>query len=234
MGSRSLVCGDRDMLEQELILTFHGLGERIPPDATDDERKVWVPVEWFQAIVEALPLGGVTLAFDDGNSSDFEHAFKYLKRLGRSACFFVLTGRIGSPGYLTANQIATMHAEGMRIGSHGVAHCDWRALPDDQLEAELIGSRKALEELLGAPVLEAACPFGSYDRRVLRGLKAAGYRRVYNSDGGSARTGAWLAPRNSIHRERELERWIEMASAGPRGGLPSPTLVGKRLVKRLR
>jgi peptidoglycan/xylan/chitin deacetylase (PgdA/CDA1 family) len=221
------------MLDRELILTFHGLGDQVPEEASDAERKVWVPVEWFEAIVGALPPEGVTLAFDDGNASDFEHALEVLTRLGRRARFFVLTERIGAPGYLSESQIWTLHAAGMTIGSHGQAHRDWRKLPDDQLEAELAGSRRALEELIGSPVLEAACPFGSYDRRVLRGLKAAGYRRVYNSDGGSAGARAWLAPRNSVHRELEIERWLELASAGPQG-LPGPVPAGKRLVKRLR
>jgi peptidoglycan/xylan/chitin deacetylase (PgdA/CDA1 family) len=221
------------MLERELILTFHGLGEQIPTEATAAERKVWVPVEWFEAIVSTLPPEGVTLAFDDGNASDFEHALEVLTRLGRRARFFVLTGRIGVPGYLSESQIWTLHAAGMTIGSHGQDHRDWRKLPEDQLEAELVGSRRTLEELLGSSVVEAACPFGSYDRRVLRGLKAAGYRRVYTSDGGSTGAHVWLAPRTSVHRELELEQWLQLASAGPQG-MPSPVLTGKRLVKRLR
>ena len=221
------------MLERELILTFHGLGEQIPPQATEAERKVWVPVEWFEAIVAALPRERVTLAFDDGNASDAEHALEVLARLGRRARFFVLAERVGAPGYLSEAQIATLHGAGMTIGSHGLSHRDWRTLPDDELHAELAGSRRALQELIGAEVLEAACPFGSYDRRVLRGLHSAGYRRVYNSDGGSARTRAWMAPRNTIHRELELDRWLALAAAGPQG-LPNPLLAGKRLVKRLR
>jgi peptidoglycan/xylan/chitin deacetylase (PgdA/CDA1 family) len=221
------------MLERELILTFHGLGERTPEGATEAERKVWVPVEWFEAIVRALPDQGVTLAFDDGNASDAELALGVLTRLGRRARFFVLAERVGTPGYLTAGQLDDLYAAGMSIGSHGLAHRDWRALSDGELETELVGSRRALADLLGVEVDEAACPFGSYDRRVLRGLRAAGYRRVYNSDGGSARVGSWIAPRNTVHRELDLDRWLALAVAGPRSW-QSPALAAKRLVKRLR
>jgi peptidoglycan/xylan/chitin deacetylase (PgdA/CDA1 family) len=219
------------MLERELILNFHGLGQA-PPEATDAERKVWVPVEWFEAIVDALPREGVSVTFDDGNASDADYALEILTGAGRRACFFVLAERIGEPGYLTASQISTLHEQGMTIGSHGLRHVDWRGLPDDGLEAELVDSRRVLEELLGAPVLEAACPFGSYDRRVLRGLRGAGYRRVYTSDNGAAQANGWLAPRNTVHRELELERWLELAGAGPRRS--SPMHAGKRLAKRLR
>jgi peptidoglycan/xylan/chitin deacetylase (PgdA/CDA1 family) len=218
----------------ELILTFHGLGDGIHPRATDAERKVWVPVEWFEAIVAALPREGVVLAFDDGNSSDAELALPILKRLGRTARFFVLAGRVGAPGHLGATEIAALHTAGMTIGSHGLRHRDWRASADTELEAELSGSRRVLEDMLGVPITEAACPFGSYDRRVLHALRHAGYRRVYNSDGGCSSRAAWLAPRTTVHRERPLEEWLALAAAGGAGERLSPAGRAKRLVKRLR
>ncbi len=224
------------MGERELILTFHGLGDRIPPDATAAERKVWVPVEWFDAIVGALPNRGVTLAFDDGNASDAEHALEVLRRRGRTARFFVLAERVGSPGYLSESQLGELHEAGMKIGSHGLRHRDWRRLDEGDLREELVGSRRTLEELLDVEVDEAACPFGSYDRRVLGGLREAGYRKVYNSDGGGARVGAWLSPRNTVHRGQPLEHWLALAGGGASGtrGWESSVLAGKRMVKRLR
>lgn len=220
------------MPARELILTFHGLGPA-PAEATDAERKVWVPVEWFQEIAAALPPVGVVLAFDDGNASDAEQALPVLRRLGRSARFFVLAGRIDAPGHLSAREIARLHAAGMTIGSHGLRHRDWRASSDGELQAELAGSRRVLEDLLGVPVREAACPFGSYDRRVLRALRATGYRRVYNSDGGSASVRSWLTPRCTVHRGEPLEHWLELAGSGARVRA-SPLQLGKRLVKRVR
>jgi peptidoglycan/xylan/chitin deacetylase (PgdA/CDA1 family) len=218
---------------RELILTFHGLGEGVPERATAAERKVWVPVEWFEAIVAALPREGVALAFDDGNSSDAELALPVLQRLGRSARFFVLAGKIGAPGHLGAADIARLQVAGMTIGSHGLRHRDWRASTDTELEAELAGSRRVLEDMLGVEVAEAACPFGSYDRRVLRALRRAGYRRVYNSDGGCSSARAWLAPRTTVHRERPLEEWLALAATGAHER-PSAMSRAKRLVKRLR
>ncbi len=223
----------RTVPARELILTFHGLGDGIPPRATAAERKVWVPVEWFQEIVAALPDEGVALAFDDGNASDAELALPILQRLGRSARFFVLAGRIGAPGYLGAGDIAALRAAGMTIGSHGLRHRDWRASADAELQDELAGSRSLLEDMLGVPVTEAACPFGSYDRRVLRAARRAGYRRVYNSDGGRSSAAAWLAPRTTVHRERPLQEWLALAASGAHER-PGLARSGKRLVKRLR
>lgn len=217
---------------QELILTFHGLGE--PPDGiVEAERKVWVPVEWFEAIVDRLPRQGVKLAFDDGNVSDVEHALPALSRRGLTARFFVLVGRINTGGSLSALDLSSLHNAGMGIGSHGLHHCDWRTLGDEELENELVTSRRALAELIGEDIHEAACPFGSYDRRVLRASRAAGYRRIYNSDGGAGSARTWLAPRTTVNRSHPLEYWLDLAATGA-GRRPDPIVLGKRLIKRLR
>lgn len=219
-------------MPRELILTFHGLGE--PPEAIgEDERNVWVPLQWFEEIVDALPGRGVELAFDDGNASDLEQALPVLTARGIIARFFPLTGRIGAVGYLSAQDILALSAAGMRIGSHGCHHRDWRKLDDGELHEELSASRRTLTELAGADVAEAACPFGSYDRRVLRALRTAGYRRVFSSDGGTTSQGSWLAARTSVHRGEPLRHWLNLAATGA-GVRPGPVQLSKRLVKRVR
>jgi peptidoglycan/xylan/chitin deacetylase (PgdA/CDA1 family) len=219
-------------MAQELILTFHGLGE--PPDTTTpSEYKVWVPFAWFEAIIDALPRQGVGLAFDDGNVSDVEHALPALATRERTARFFPLTGRIGATGYLRAEDILTLSAAGMGIGSHGLHHRDWRTLGESELHDELTVSRRTLAGIVGDNVTDAACPFGSYDRRVLRALRAAGYRRVFDSDGGTGSTRTWLAPRTTVHRDLPLKHWTDLAAAGA-CRRPSAVRLSKRLVKRLR
>jgi peptidoglycan/xylan/chitin deacetylase (PgdA/CDA1 family) len=219
-------------MTHELILTFHGLGE--PPEtASDAERHVWVGVEWFEAIVDALPAAGVGLAFDDGNSSDVEHALGILLERGRRARFFVLGGRLDAEGHLGAEDVRKLHTAGMGIGSHGLNHRDWRTLSEDELGEELVISRRRLGEVLGSDVTEAACPFGSYDRRVLRALRGAGYRRVYNSDDGPGAADSWLMPRTTVHRGRPLAQWLDLAAGGGRRRAGA-AMAGKRLFKRLR
>ena len=63
---------------------------------------------------------------------------------------------------------------GMPIGCHGMRHRPWRGLGDDELDEELVGAKRLLEDVVGTPVTEAACPFGSYDRaRARRPARAA-------------------------------------------------------------
>jgi peptidoglycan/xylan/chitin deacetylase (PgdA/CDA1 family) len=216
---------------RELILTFHGLGEP-PPDA-DAERDYWVPVEWLEAILDALPPHGVRVTFDDGNVTDVEHALPLLAACGRVADFFVVAGRVDQSRWLSSAQLLELRDAGMRIGSHGLSHEDWRTLSDAALSEDLVASRRRLESIVGGKLEEAACPYGSYDRRVLSGLRAAGYRRVYTSDEGTASTTAWLTPRTSVHRRREIDAWLELVAAGPQAR-PDVTRLARRLVKRLR
>lgn len=220
------------VMAQELILTFHGLGKP-PESATEAEREVWIDADWFEAIVDTLPAAGVGLAFDDGNTSDVEHALGALLKRGRSARFFVLAGKLDTDGYLGAEEVRKLHAAGMRIGSHGLHHRDWRTLTDSELDEELVGSRRVLSGVLGEDVAEAACPFGAYDRRVLRALRGAGYRRVFNSDDGPGSTDSWLMPRATVNTGRPLRHWLDLAARGP-GDRPGMTMMGKRLIKRLR
>jgi peptidoglycan/xylan/chitin deacetylase (PgdA/CDA1 family) len=219
-------------VRRELILNFHGLGE--PPDAiADAERNVWVPLEWFQEILDVILRHDVSVTFDDGNRSDLELALPALSERGLTARFFPLTGRIGAANYLSADDIARLRDAGMGIGSHGCEHRDWRTLDDRELHEELTVSRHTLAEILDADIAEAACPFGSYDRRVLRALDGACYRRVFTSDGGTHPAGARLASRVTVDRSRPLAHWLGLAAAGASRN-HSPLLLGKRLVKRLR
>jgi peptidoglycan/xylan/chitin deacetylase (PgdA/CDA1 family) len=219
-------------MARELILTFHGLGE--PPGSVgDSERDVWIAVEWFEAIVDALPQAGVGLAFDDGNASDVESALPALSSRELSARFFVLAGRIGSAGYLSAEDVAELSAAGMKIGSHGRDHRDWRGLTRGELREELVSSRAVLAELAGADITEAACPFGSYDRRVLSTLRATGYQQVFTSDGGTHAVGSWLCSRTTVSKSRPLRDWLDLASHGA-DRPPGAVQLGKRLLKRVR
>ena len=106
----------------------------------------------------------------------------------------------------------------MTIGCHGLRHRSWRSLDDRQLRDELLVSRGIVEELAGHPVTHAACPFGSYDRRVLRSLHNYGYRRVFTSDRGTARSDAWLQARNSIDRRATHDTIAQILALDRPGG----------------
>ena len=214
-------------------VTFHGLG--LPPRALDaGEDAVWLGIDAFTGILDVVAEhpSELVVTFDDGNRSDVEVALPSLLERGLRATFFVLAGRLGTPGFLAADDVRALRSEGMGVGTHGMDHVDWRRIDDGALTRELERSRSVLEDIVGEPVVEAACPFGSYDRRVLRHLRASGYQRVYTSDGGATRGESWLVPRSSFHRDDDAS--AAQAMLHPAGAATAARSRVKRWLKRLR
>jgi peptidoglycan/xylan/chitin deacetylase (PgdA/CDA1 family) len=210
-----------------LILTVHGIGPA-PRTLDPDEDRTWVTVEQFEQVLDAV-VGriDVRLTFDDGNVSDVEIGLPRLLERGLSAEFFVLAGLLGEPGRLDAADVRKLHEAGMRVGSHGWAHRDWRRIDPSLHAQEFRDSRRALGELTGRSVSRVAIPFGSYDRHVLRHLRRTGVTRAYTSDGGRARPDSWLQARTSLHADIGPE-WIRSVL----DGRPSRSLRARRVVAR--
>ena len=188
------------MWSKAINLTFHGVGER-EREAEPGEERTWLSVDSFTSVLDSvMDRPEVQISFDDGNASDLVYGLPALLERGLRATFFVVAGRLGEPEFLDERGVRALADAGMTIGSHGMRHRPWRWLGDDALREELVGARKVLESVVRRPVTEAACPFGSYDRRVLASLRRSGYRRVYTSDRGTSDPDAWVQPRNSVVR----------------------------------
>jgi peptidoglycan/xylan/chitin deacetylase (PgdA/CDA1 family) len=219
------------MMRGHLILTFHGIGA-IPDHVEGSERGVWVEQALYESILdEVRGRDDVLITFDDGNRSDAEIAVPALLAREMRATFFILGDRIGAPGYLSAEAIRELEAAGMGVGCHGLGHRSWRALEGDALRADIDGGRRELAAALGRPVTEASCPFGEYDRSALGELRRLGFSRVYTSDGGWGRPGAWLQPRNTVTPDWEpLRQRLERREPAR----PRAVRVAKRFAKRWR
>ncbi|RFU43035.1 polysaccharide deacetylase family protein [Actinomadura logoneensis] len=222
-------------------LTVHGVGPRsggAPGRALGralepGEAETWVDVGRFERVLDAVAdRPDVRLTFDDGNASDVETALPRLLDRGLTAEFFVLAGRLGEPGRLTADGVRELVKAGMTVGSHGWAHRDWRRLTAPQVGEELVRAHHVLSDITGEPVTRVAIPFGSYDRHVLRRLRRASVTRAYTSDGGPARPDAWLQPRTSLRHDLD-DAWITRVLAPP-GPAARLRRTAARLVKRTR
>jgi peptidoglycan/xylan/chitin deacetylase (PgdA/CDA1 family) len=215
------------------ILNFHGVGP-ILRKIDDGERDCWLDPDYFEAVLDmAAGQPHIRLTFDDGNASDVDIALPALLKRGLKAAFFLCAGHVDTPTFLSREQIRRLQANGMNIGSHGVAHVSWRGLASAQLNVEVGGSRKVLEEICGIPVDSAACPFGAYDRNVLSFLRRAGYRSVYTSDGGAANLNHWLKGRNTIRRTMDIADIASLIQNGP-GAFRQLSIKARQTVKRLR
>jgi peptidoglycan/xylan/chitin deacetylase (PgdA/CDA1 family) len=198
-----------------IVLNFHGVGP-VSRDMDPGERDCWLDADHFKAILDHVAGDDrVRLTFDDGNASDHDVVLPALVERGMSAVFFVCSGRLDRPGFLTRIKVRSLKAHGMEIGSHGVDHVPWRYLDSAALEIELRYSRQCLSDICGAPVDKAACPFGSYDSRVLRALRKFGYQSVMTSDGGPCAVQDRMVARNTVRRSwtlADIDRLLAMDS----------------------
>ena len=214
-------------------LTVHGIG---PVSRTLDpgEDRTWVSVSQFEQVLDAaVGRKDVRITFDDGNSSDLEIALPRLLERGLTAEFFVLAGTLGEPGKLDADGVRELQRAGMRIGSHGWAHRNWRRIDETQAAQEFAEAHRVLQELTGHPVTRVAIPFGSYDRRVLARIRRAGVTRAYTSDGGRTRPERWLQARNSLRHDLSPE-WTEQVLDGTPALPVRARKLAARAVKRVR
>jgi peptidoglycan/xylan/chitin deacetylase (PgdA/CDA1 family) len=135
----------------------------------------------WQAGSATLPERTVVLTFDDGHASHFEVAAPLLLRYRFTGTFFVTTGLIGKPGYLTWDQLRKLVFLGMEIGSHGATHRPLTALSSREVLNEMVSSKDLLAKRLGVPVQAMAAPGGFWNRAVASASQQAGYEAVWVS-----------------------------------------------------
>jgi peptidoglycan/xylan/chitin deacetylase (PgdA/CDA1 family) len=136
-----------------------------------------------------LPERPVILSFDDGWENQFQYGFPLLQKYGFTGTFYVVTGYVDHQNFMTTDQLKTMIAAGMTIGSHTRSHPALPSLGGGQrLKDEIAGSKTWLEQQLGVPIDTFAYPYGLYTASVVAATKAAGYRTARTVDGGTHNT----------------------------------------------
>jgi peptidoglycan/xylan/chitin deacetylase (PgdA/CDA1 family) len=159
----------------------------------------------FDALYRAksLPSKPIIISVDDGYVDDVRTILPDLERWHMVATFFVITGRMTEPGFLTAGQIRELDRAGMDVGDHTAHHVDLRLLTPSQLRTETAGSRKALEAVLGHPVYFFAYPFGDFNDQVVQAVHAAGFTLGYTTAGGTTESSASPLTMPRIHVGRD-------------------------------
>jgi len=123
------------------------------------------------------------LTFDDGGMSAATVIAPVLARHGWKAHFFVTGDYIGTPGFLTPDQIRALRAQGHVIGTHSSSHPQrMSALDWDDLVREWRTSAGALAEILGEPVTVASVPGGCYSREVAEAAAVCGITTLFTSE----------------------------------------------------
>jgi peptidoglycan/xylan/chitin deacetylase (PgdA/CDA1 family) len=133
-----------------------------------------------------LPAKPVVLTFDDGGEDNYTVAYPILRDHGYVATFFVITGKVGSEGAMTWQELRELQGSGMSVQSHTVSHPDLRGLDADALAAELEQSRAAVRTETGSPADVLCYPSGEYDADVIAAAREAGFRLAVTTEPGTA------------------------------------------------
>jgi peptidoglycan/xylan/chitin deacetylase (PgdA/CDA1 family) len=123
----------------------------------------------------------IVLTFDDGTADHYHEVFPILREYGFKGIFFVVTGWIGRPGYLTWDQMGEMSRAGMDIQSHSESHRFLSELDEADAKQELLGSKESIEKNLSVPVTAIGIPGGYYNRETVDISKRVGYRYIFTS-----------------------------------------------------
>ena len=140
------------------------------------------PVTGAELLAGAASSGSWALTFDDGGASAVEIAAELSSR-GWRGQFFVTTDRIGTPGFVSADELRALTRDGHLVGPHSHTHPQrMAACTPAHLESEWQTSSDLLTDLLGVRPVVAAIPGGWYSDDVARAAAAAGIRVLYSSE----------------------------------------------------
>lgn len=116
--------------------------------------------------------------------------------------------RPGWDGFMSVGQMKDLVARGHEIGSHSHSHALLPQCTDEELCAEIAGSRQKLEAVLGTPVTTFCYPNGSFDSRCVAQARVAGYRAAVTTRWGSNAPGAdpFRLQRFNMNAQHALDR----------------------------
>ncbi|GAB4469784.1 MAG: hypothetical protein Kow00124_05280 [Anaerolineae bacterium] len=159
---------------------------------------------------DLLPDKPVILTFDDGYADAYASAFPLLAERGMTGTFFIVSGFMDQPGYLSWAQAGEMLGAGMAIESHSATHPDLTTLGQDALAVEVEESAAAIERTLGVRPQTFCYPLGRWSRRVVAALQNSGYLGAFTTRDGTLHTTArrYQMPRLRV-RGRYTARTID-------------------------
>lgn len=175
------------------VLTFHSIDGSGSPVSTSPEaferliaylgRRGYKGLS-LQAAVSCLregklPEDGLVITFDDGYLNNLTHAAPVLARHGFTATVFVATGYCGKTNawpdqnssipelpMMTWDQLREIRSWGIDLGAHTHTHPRLTRVEIPEAEAEMLRSKREIEDHIGEPVTLFAYPYGDMNSAV--------------------------------------------------------------------
>ena len=136
-----------------------------------------------------LPSKPIALTFDDGYNDAYSAARPILAFHHMTGTFFIITGFVNQPRYLSWDQVVSLDQQGFEIGSHTVHHLGLPYISVALRRFELDNSRSTLEGHLGHAVLDFCYPSGEVNGPTELSVEQAGYLAATTTQSGFAKRG---------------------------------------------
>ena len=181
-----------DRLYEVPVLMYHlvdapvkGSGLIVRPDSFERQME-FLKLHRYRVVplgtlIAQLKSGGrvapktVAITFDDGTLDNFRNAFPVLRKMAFPATIFMITSNIGRPGWLSEEDLKILDESGITIGSHTANHAFLPPLSPQEVQRELVESKRALEAVLGHEVSLFSYPSGGVTPEIEQAVERAGY-----------------------------------------------------------
>ncbi len=174
----------------------------------------------FDDLVEGLKKGRVfargtvVIQFDDGYQDNYTEAFGVLKKYNFPAMVFLVSDKIGTPGFMTWEQVKEMDAHGFKAGAHTRHHV---YLPEASFEVatdEIAGSKKIIEERIGHPIDYFCYPSGGFTEETQTIVERSGFKAAVTTNRGRDRYNRDLFAIRRVHMrdtDNALVLWAKLS-----------------------
>lgn len=152
------------------------------------------------------------ITFDDGLKDLYRVAYPELKKRGIPFTVFVVTDFLDQDGYISTDELRILADDPLvTIGSHGTTHKILCGMDKEEQWAELVDSKRILEEKIGKRVWLFAYSHGQFDNVTLNLLRTEKcYDYAFVAGGGETnwitRKSVFTLPR--LNMENNLENYI--------------------------
>lgn len=112
------------------------------------------------ALPTYLPIPRIAITFDDGKESDYTVALPIMTAAGFPGTSYVISNKVGTPGFVTLAQLQEMYAAGWCVGNHTSDHNDLSVLEAGDLESITAGRDWLIANGMPRGANQFAYPYG--------------------------------------------------------------------------